>query len=86
MSRPDNIALHAADPAGREGYVLLIFAPGADGRVRVREWSSVDYTAPGREGWMTPDELTGRVHEWTRAGWTLTESPIRIAAWLAGRG
>lgn len=86
MSAPDNIAFHATDPAGANGCVLLLFRPDAEGRVRVREWSSAEYTRPGREEVVTVQQIRARLDEWARAGWTLTESPIRIQHWLAGRG
>lgn len=86
MSLPDNIAFHAADPAGGNGCVVLLFRPDEEGRVRVREWSSANYTEPGREDVMTVDEMRARVDAWARAGWTLTESPVRIGHWLNGRG
>ena len=86
MSDPDNLAFHAADPAGGDGCVVLLFRPDAEGRVRVREWSSADYTKPGREQVMPADEMRARVDAWVRAGWTLTESPIRIGQWLKGSG
>jgi hypothetical protein len=86
MSPPANIAFHAQDPAGGNGCVVLLFRPDAEGRVRVREWSSANYTQPGREDLVPVDEMRARVDAWARAGWTLTESPIRIAHWLQGRG
>jgi hypothetical protein len=86
VSAPDNLAFHAADPAGGNGLVVLLFRPDADGQVRVREWSSANYTAPGREEEVAVDEMRARVDEWARAGWKLTESPVRIAHWLQGRG
>lgn len=82
MSAPDNIAFHAADPAGGNGCVVLLFRPDAEGRVRVREWSSARYTEPGREDVVEVDEMMARVHSWARSGWTLTESPVRIEHWL----
>ena len=85
MNGPDNIAFHAADPAGGNGVVVLLFRPEA-GQVRIREWSSAHYTAPGREDVLSVDEMQARVDEWARAGWKLTESPVRIAHWLQGRG
>ena len=84
MSAPDNIAFHAQDPAGGRGVVILLFRPAADGSVRFREWSSGDYTAPGREDVVPVAQMKARVAGWTRAGWTLTESPIRIGHWLDG--
>ena len=85
MSDTDNFAFHAAAPGGGEGYVVLLFRPDGEGRVRFREWSSADYMAPGREGVMTAEEVRARVDGWARAGWKLTESPIRVASWLSGR-
>jgi hypothetical protein len=85
MGGPDNIAFHAASPSGGEGYVVLLFRPDADGTVRFREWSSADYTAPGREDVTTVADMNARVAAWSRAGWTFTESPIRIEHWLRGR-
>jgi hypothetical protein len=82
VSVPPNIAFHAADPSGREGYVLLLLPP-ASGRVRVRTWSSVDWTAPGREEEVEVSVLGARVRAWARAGWTLSESPLRIETWLS---
>ena len=83
MSAPDNIAFHAASPTGGQGFVILLFRPEADGTVRYREWSSADYTAPGREDVVPVGQMGARVAEWSRAGWKLTESPIRIAHWLS---
>lgn len=82
MSAPENVAVHAAHPSGREGYVLLLFPPDAEGLVRVREWSSTDWTAPGREEVVPAAELRRRIDAWDRAGWKLTESPIRLRHWL----
>lgn len=82
MSAPDNIAFHAASPTGGQGFVVLLFRPDAAGNVRFREWSSADYTAPGREDVIPANEMNARVAEWARTGWKLTESPIRIEAWL----
>lgn len=86
MSGPENIAFHAADPAGGNGRVVLLFRPDAEGRVRVREWSSANYTEPGQEDVVPVDEMRARVDAWARAGWALTESPVRIGHWLDGRG
>ncbi|HEX6910381.1 MAG TPA: hypothetical protein VF142_08295 [Longimicrobium sp.] len=85
MNGPDNIAFHAGDPAGGNGVVVLLFRP-EEGQVRIREWSSAHYTAPGREDVLSVDVMQARVDEWARTGWKLTESPVRIAHWLQGRG
>jgi hypothetical protein len=83
VSGDANIGFQATAPSGGEGYVILLFAPDADGRVRYQEWSSADYMAPAREDTVPAKEMMARVEGWRRAGWKLTESPIRIAHWLA---
>lgn len=82
---PDTLAFHAAAPGGGEGYVVLLYRPSADGQVRWREWSSDDYMAPARDGTSPVEEVAGRVDEWARAGWTLSEPPHRISGWLRAR-
>ena len=82
MSPPDTFAFHARDRSGTEGYVILLFRPDADGRLKYREWPSEGYAAPGIDGETTVDALVSRAREWARAGWTLTEHPDRIAHWL----
>ena len=82
MNGPENIAFHAASPTGGQGYVVLLFRP-EDGTVRYREWSSADYTAPGREDVVPVEQMRARVTEWSRTGWKFTESPLRIEHWLA---
>lgn len=84
MSDTDNLAFHAQAPGGGEGFVILLFRPDAEGRVRFREWPSSDYVAPGREGLVSVEKMTERIEGWVRTGWKLTESPIRIAHWLGG--
>ena len=84
MNQADNIAFHAQSPTGGQGYVILLFRPEPDGTVRYREWSSADYTAPGREDVVPAGQMMARVAEWSRTGWKLTESPIRIEHWLSG--
>jgi len=82
VTPPDTFAFHARHPRGTEGYVVLLFRPEADGRLRSREWPSEGYAAPGRDAETTVDELMARVRDWARAGWTFTEQPERISDWL----
>lgn len=82
MTAPDTFAFHARHPSGSEGYVVLLFRPHPDGRLRTREWPSEGYAAPGVDCETTVAELEARVRGWARAGWTLTEHPDRIAGWL----
>lgn len=82
MNAPENIAFHSASPTGGQGFVVLLFRPDAEGNVRFREWSSADYTAPGREDTVPVEQMRARVTEWARTGWRMTESPLRIEHWL----
>jgi hypothetical protein len=79
-----DLALHATPRDGREGYVLQISRPDAQGRVRWREWPSTDYVSAPREGISTVDEVVARVEEWARAGWQLSESVHLVTRWLRG--
>lgn len=79
----DTLAIHAGHPEGHEGYVLLLYRPDSEGRVRWREWSSDDYVGPPREGSSSVEEIVDRVVQWGREGWSLNESVHRVTAWLA---
>jgi hypothetical protein len=78
----DTLAIHAGHPEGHEGYVLLIYRPDAEGRVRWREWSSDDYVGPPREGSSPVEEIVARVTAWSREGWSLSESVHLVTAFL----
>ena len=78
----DALTVHASHPDGREGYVLLLHRPDAQGRVSWREWSSEDYVGPPREGSSTVDEIEQRLQEWDAGGWKLSESVHLVTAWL----
>jgi hypothetical protein len=81
----ESLALHASQPGGGEGYVLVLHRPDAQGRVAWREWSADDYVGPAREGSSTIEEIEARVGGWARAGWTLSESLPLVTGWLRGR-
>jgi hypothetical protein len=80
----DSLAIHASEPEGREGYVLLLHRPDAAGRVQWREWSSDDYVGPAREGTATVEEIEARVTRWAHEGWKLSESLPLVTQWLRG--
>lgn len=79
----ETLAVHAGHPQGHEGYVLLLYRPDAEGRVRWREWSSDDYVGPPREGSSSVDEIVARVAQWGREGWSLSESVPMVTGFLA---
>ena len=72
MNASETFTVHAAHPAGGEGYVLLLYRPDAEGRVRWREWSSDDYVGAPREGSWQVDEIEARVRQWARDGHDIT--------------
>jgi hypothetical protein len=81
----ESLTIHAAAPDGREGYVLLLHRPDAQGRVQWREWSSDDYVGPAREGTASVDEVEARVTGWAHEGWRLSESVHLVTGWLRAR-
>ena len=85
MNASETFTVHAAHPAGGEGYVLLLYRPDAEGRVRWREWSSDDYVGAPREGSWQVDEIEARVRQWARDGWKLSESEHLVSEWLRAR-
>ncbi|HKP75994.1 MAG TPA: hypothetical protein VJT67_10655 [Longimicrobiaceae bacterium] len=78
----ESMTVHAGHPEGHEGYVLLLYRPDAEGRVRWREWSSDDYVGPPREGSSSVDEIVDRVAQWNREGWSLSESVHLVTSFL----
>lgn len=86
MSAADTLAVHAADPSGAPGVLLLLWRPGHAGRVSYREWSSEDWLAPGRDGVADAAELRARVQSWVARGWSFSEAPARVQEWLGGSG
>jgi hypothetical protein len=81
----DTLAIHAGHPEGHEGYVLLLYRPDSEGRVRWREWSSDDYVGPPREGSSSVEEIVERVSNWGREGWSLSESVHLVMDFLGAR-
>ena len=82
MTDTETLAVHAADPSGAPGVLLLLWRPDSTGRVQFREWSSDDWLAPGREGVASASELRERVRRWVHRGWNLSEAPSRVEHWL----
>ena len=81
----ETLALHADHPEGHEGYVLLLYRPDSEGRVRWREWSSDDYVGPPREGSSSVEEIVQRIADWGRDGWKLNESIHMVTEFLGAR-
>ncbi len=85
MSGSETLAVHAADPTGAPGVLLLLWRPDPAGRVSFREWSSDDWLAPGREGVADVREIRERVRSWVVSGWKFSEAPSRVEQWLEAR-
>jgi hypothetical protein len=75
-----------AAPAGGAGVVVEVSPPGADGRIRLREWNSAAGESSATVAHTSAAELERRMREWQRAGWTLGESPDRVMGWLKAHG
>jgi len=82
VSGSDTLAIHAADPSGAPGVLLLLWRPDYMGRVLFREWSSDDWLAAGREGVAEAREVRERVRSWVELGWKFSEAPSRVEQWL----
>jgi hypothetical protein len=82
VSCGDTLAIHAADPTGAPGVLLLLWRPDTSGRVSFREWSSDDWLAPGTEGVAEARELRERIRSWVERGWKFSEAPSRVEQWL----
>ena len=82
MSGSQTLAVHAADPSGTPGVLLLLWRPDAAGRVSFREWSSDNWLEPGKERIAEADELRERVRSWVARGWKFSEAPSRVEQWL----
>lgn len=82
MPRPHTLAVHAQSPDGRDGVVLVLWPPDADGTVAFREWRSDAWMEPGRDGRAAAADLEARIRGWKSAGWRLSEPADRLLAWL----
>lgn len=75
-------AFQATGPGAAEGYTLVLGRPDEDGRVAYRRYSPAAEPVDLVEA---AAELEARVEAWRRDGWTFSEHPGVIRAWLRER-
>jgi hypothetical protein len=71
-----------AAPPGGGGVVVEVSPPDGEGRIAYREWDSGAEGETTRHGHTTAADLERRIRGWSRAGWTLGETPERVLGWL----
>ena len=64
--------------------LLLLERPTADGKVRVRSWSSEDWSAAPKTEHRTAAELLRDVERWARERRRLNHSVTFVRQWLNG--
>jgi hypothetical protein len=68
--------------AGAEPERLMLVARPAAGRVRVREWSSAEWSAPPAERELACAEVADFVERAVRAGRRVNQPPQVVRRWL----
>ncbi|HYD51058.1 MAG TPA: hypothetical protein VEA99_00470 [Gemmatimonadaceae bacterium] len=69
--------------AGAPEALLLLGRPAA-GRVRVREWSGQNWSAPPRDRDVDTAALLGEIERAQQAGRRLNQSLYAVRLWLSG--
>lgn len=67
---------------GAEPERLILVGRPAAGRVRVREWSGADWSAPPAERDLGCEEVADAVERAVRAGRRVNQSPQVVRRWL----
>ena len=71
---------------GEPERLMLVGAPDASGTVRVRIWTSDDWSSMPRTREEPRDGLLEWIESMARAGHSLNQSLTTIRAWLRGTG
>lgn len=66
--------------------LLLIERPRADGQVRVRQWTSADWSAPPATLELAASALLGEMERAVREGRGLNRELTVVRRWLGGEG
>lgn len=80
----DELPVILGSSADGAAEALLIVSRPANGRVRVREWSGANWSAPPRERELAAHELLAEVEAAQRAGRRLNHSLYGLRLWLSG--
>ena len=81
-SSSDTLQLLVGGGQGEPELLLLIERPTADGAVRVRSWTSTDWSAPPAVSQRTAAELLRDVEGWARQRRRLNHEVTVVRRWL----
>jgi len=81
----NELPIFVMGPGAEPERLMLVGRPVA-GRVRVREWSGADWSAPPAERDVRCEEVADAVERAVRAGRRVNQSPQAVRRWLDGAG
>jgi hypothetical protein len=87
VDQPDELPVLVGGKAGAGGApeeLLLIGRPSASGRVRVRSWSSNNWSAMPVERIRSTGELLEELERAVRVGRSLNQELLVVRRWLGG--
>lgn len=80
----DELPVFIMGPGAEPERLMLVGRPTGDGRVRVREWSGADWSAPPAEREVDCALMADVVEGAVRAGRRVNQSPLTVRRWLEG--
>ena len=83
-SSADTLQLMVGNGQGQPELLLLLERPTQDGKVRVRSWSSDDWSAAPRTEQRTSTDLLRDVERWARERRGLNHPLSVVRRWLNG--
>lgn len=83
-SSGETLQLLVGGGQGRPEQLLLLERPTADGKVRVRSWSSEDWSASPKTEQRPAGDLLRDVERWVRERRGLNHSLAVVRQWLSG--
>jgi len=80
---PETLDLLVGGGGSAPEKLLLIERPSADGRVRLRSWTSDDWSAPPAPGECSASGLLSEIERAVREGRALNQELTVVRRWLA---
>jgi hypothetical protein len=78
----DTLELLVGGGAGAPEKLLVIERPNADGRVRLRQWTSDDWSAAPKPAECSASGLLGEIERAVREGRSLNRELAAVRSWL----
>lgn len=79
----DELPIIIGAGAGEPEALLIVSRPDG-GRIRVREWSGADWSAPPRDRETSAEALLAEVESAQRAGRRINHAVYGVRLWLSG--